>query len=321
MASTEGISDTPLRVSGLNKRYGATPVLLDVSLEVVPGAVHGLVGLNGSGKTTTLECILGMRPFDSGEIRVLGLRPSELYRSEGGVVSIFDSPSLHPQLTVRQALEHASLLCPRQVRSPAQVEDMLGISKYSHYRIRELSLGNRRRTSIAQALLGQPGFVILDEPFNGLDAGGVDDVLALIARLNREEGTAFLLSSHQLPYLEQVCTHLSILHRGHIAISDRVENLFNAQNTRLLVRCDDVVRACAIAEDIAGVEIEDASEPDLLTLQLTGASAGLINQKLVQKGILVSELMTERASLTSLFHQITARDAAAAAAEAARGAA
>lgn len=302
---TEAVTEAPLRVTGLNKRYGATPVLVDLGLTVEPGAVHGLVGLNGSGKTTTLECILGMRPFDSGEIRVLGLRPSELYRSEGGVVSIFDSPSLHPQLTVRQTLEHARLLCPRTRRTPAQVEELLGISKYSRYRIRELSLGNRRRTSIAQALLGQPGFVILDEPFNGLDAGGVDDVLALIARLNREEGTAFLLSSHQLPYLEQVCSHLSILHKGRIAVSDRVDKLFNAQSTRLLVHCDDVVRACAIVEDITGVQIEDTSEAGLLTLQLNGASPGLINQRLVQKGIMVSELVPERASLTSLFHQIT----------------
>ena len=305
MAMTEAVTEAPLRVTGLNKRYGATPVLMDLGLTVEPGAVHGLVGLNGSGKTTTLECILGMRPFDSGEIRVLGLRPSELYRSEGGVVSIFDSPSLHPQLTVRQTLEHARLLCPRTRRTPAQVEELLGISKYSRYRIRELSLGNRRRTSIAQALLGQPGFVILDEPFNGLDAGGVDDVLALIARLNREEGTAFLLSSHQLPYLEQVCSHLSILHKGRIAVSDRVDKLFNAQSTRLLVHCDDVVRACAIVEDFPGVQIEDTSEAGQLTLQLNGASPGLINQRLVQKGIMVSELVPERASLTSLFHQIT----------------
>ena len=315
------MTEAPLRVTGLNKRYGTTPVLMDLGLTVEPGAVHGLVGLNGSGKTTTLECILGMRPFDSGEIRVLGRRPNELYRTEGGVVSIFDSPSLHPQLTVRQVLDHARLLCPHPVRTPAQVEALLGISKYSRYRIRELSLGNRRRTSIAQALLGRPGFVILDEPFNGLDAGGVDDVLALIALLNREEGTAFLLSSHQLPYLEQVCSHLSILHKGRIAVSDRVDSLFNAQSTRLLVHCDDVVRACAIVQDIPGVQIEDTSEAGLLTLQLDGASPGLVNQRLVQKGILVSELVPERASLTSLFHQITARDPVAADSSAVRGAA
>lgn len=297
----------PLVVRELNKTYGQFEVLRQLNLEVLAGAVHGLVGLNGSGKTTTLECLLGMQSFNSGDVRVLGLAPADLHQSRGCIVSIFDSPSLHPQLTVRQALEHASLLCEERVRTPAQVEALLGISRYSNFRIRHLSLGNRRRASIAQALLGRPEFVILDEPFNGLDAGGVEDVLALISQLNREEGTAFLLSSHQLPYLEKICTHLSILHKGQIVVSDHVSKLFNAQHSRLLVSCDDIVRARAIVEAIPGVVVEN-SDADLLTLQLDDVSPALINQKLVHNHIMVHELVRERASLTSLFHDITSRD-------------
>ncbi len=302
------ISAPPLVVRGLTKKYGQLEVLRELNLDVLAGAVHGLVGLNGSGKTTTLECLLGMQSFNSGDVRVLGLTPAHLYRGSGRIVSIFDSPSLHPQLTVRQALEHASLLCEQRVRTPAQVEAMLGISRYSQFKIRHLSLGNRRRASIAQALLGRPEFVILDEPFNGLDASGVDDVLALISELNHREGTAFLLSSHQLPYLEKVCSHLSILHKGQIVVSDHVSKLFNSQQSRLLVYCDDVVRACAIVQDIPGVVIEDNSVSGLLTLQLDNVSPGLINQKLVQKNIMVHELLRERVSLTSLFHDITSGD-------------
>ena len=300
--------DVPLRVTQLSKRYGDFEVLKQLNLEVVPGAVHGLVGLNGSGKTTTLECLLGMQTFQSGEVRLLGLRPDSLHLSHGGIVSIFDSPSLHPHLTVRQVLEHARFLCDRMVRTPEEVEALLGISRYSNFHIRNLSLGNRRRASIAQALLGSPRFVILDEPFNGLDAGGVDDMLDLIGKLNREEGTAFLLSSHQLPYLEKVCSHLSILHKGQIVVSDKVEQLFSAQQSRLQVYCDDVVRACAIVQDMRGVTIEDNSATGILTLQLDNVAPALINQRLVEKGIMIDELVRERASLTSLFHDITTRD-------------
>lgn len=298
----------PLVVRELSKKYGQFEVLRQLNLEVLAGAVHGLVGLNGSGKTTTLECLLGMQAFNSGDVRVLGLPPAQLHRSRGRVVSIFDSPSLHPQLTVRQALEHACLLCEERARTPAQVEVLLGINRYSNFRIRHLSLGNRRRASIAQALLGRPEFVILDEPFNGLDAGGVEDVLALITQLNREEGTAFLLSSHQLPYLEKICSHLSILHKGQIVVSDHVDSLFNAQQSRLLVRCDDVVRARTIVQDIPGVTVADNQSGELLTLLLDNVSPALINQKLVQENILVEELVRERASLTSLFHDITSDD-------------
>ena len=300
--------DVPLRVTQLSKRFGDFEVLKQLNLEVTPGAVHGLVGLNGSGKTTTLECLLGMQAFQSGDVHLLGLRPDQLHRSHGGIVSIFDSPSLHPHLTVRQVLEHARLLCDHVVRTPEQVEALLGISRYTNFRIRNLSLGNRRRASIAQALLGSPRFVILDEPFNGLDAGGVDDMLALISKLNREEGTSFLLSSHQLPYLEKICTHLSILHKGQIVVSDRVEKLFSAQQSRLQVYCDDVVRACAIVQDMSGVTIEDNSATGILTLQLNNVAPSLVNQRLVEKGIMVDELVRERASLTSLFHDITTGD-------------
>lgn len=308
MSRAEIQSDVPLRVAQLSKRYGDFEVLKQLNLEVTPGAVHGLVGLNGSGKTTTLECLLGMQTFQSGEVRLLGFRPDQLHLSHGGIVSIFDSPSLHPHLTVRQVLEHARLLCEHSVRTPEEVEVLLGISRYSNFRIRNLSLGNRRRASIAQALLGSPRLLILDEPFNGLDAGGVEDMLALVAKLNREEGMTFLLSSHQLPYLEKICSHLSILHGGQIVVSDGVEQLFSTQQSRLRVYCDDVVRACAIVQDMRGVTIEDNSATGILTLQLDSVAPALVNQRLVEKGIMIDELVRERASLTTLFHDITTRD-------------
>ena len=104
---------------------------------------------------------------------------------------------------MRQNLEHASLLTAT-ARTPKQVEKLLGIEKFAKFKLRKLSLGNKRRASIAHALIGNPDLIILDEPFNGLDAGGVDDVLALIRQLNETDGTSFLLSSHQLPYLENI---------------------------------------------------------------------------------------------------------------------
>jgi ABC-type multidrug transport system ATPase subunit len=294
----------PLSVHALQKRYGRTPVLQDLALEVSAGAIHGLVGLNGSGKTTTLECILGMQAFDAGSIEVMGLSPHHLWQAAGAVVGIFDSPSLHPGLTVRQTLQHASLLCPKPVRSPEAVEELLGIGRYRHYRIRQLSLGNRRRASIAQALIGNPAFVILDEPFNGLDAGGVDDVLRLIVRLNQEFGTAFLLSSHQLAYLERICTHMAILHQGRIAVSGSVESLFGDDGSRLYLRCDRPEDAVALLQQMPGVRLLDGDSPRLV-IQLIDNNPSQVNQALVGAGIAVSELLLERPTLDSLFRQLT----------------
>jgi ABC-type multidrug transport system ATPase subunit len=308
MARDHAVTAGPaLSIAALDKRYGKTAVLNQLDLKVERGAIHGLVGLNGSGKTTTLECVLGMQSFQAGELQVLGRHPTRLWQGRGDVVGIFDTPSLHPALTVRQVLEHAQLLCGQPVRTPAEVEALLGISRYSRYKIRQLSLGNRRRASIAHALIGQPQFIVLDEPFNGLDAGGVDDVLALIKTLNHEHGTTFLLSSHQLAYLENVCTHLAILHQGQVALSNSVDALFNDRQTRLDVRCDQADRASALLADIHGVSDitrTGATEHALLGMTLTNVEAAAINSALVLAGISVSGLEIRRPNLTQLFHDI-----------------
>lgn len=303
-------SRAPLVVSQLKKKFGRFEVLKRLDLQVSAGAIHGLVGLNGSGKTTTLECILGMQQFDGGHISVLGHEPASLYRTRGDVVGIFDTPSLHPNITVRQVMEHARILCENPVRSPAEVEKLLGVDRFSDFKIRHLSLGNRRRASIAQALLGKPAFIVLDEPFSGLDAEGVEDVLALIKRLNDEEGTSFLLSSHQLPYLERICTHMAILHEGRIAVSDEVGRLLGRGKSKLYIRCDDPHRAKSkLAElpDVAFLNPDDERDANELVVEIEQMNSAEVNYHLVSNGVQVFELSNKRPSLASLFKETTNR--------------
>ena len=274
-----------------------------MSVEI--GAIHGLVGLNGSGKTTTLECILGLQPFANGDISLLGYAPNRLHEAGGRIVSIFDSPSLNPNLTVRQTLEHGALLCQRPVRKPAELETLLGIDRFSHFKIKTLSLGNKRRTSIAHALLGKPELILLDEPFNGLDAGGVDDVLALIKQLNKDEGTSFLLSSHQLPYLEQICSHLSILHEGKIIISDRIENLLSEHLPVALMQSDNANKAVAAIKAMAGVNYQKTDQDGYIHVELVDLDSAELNRNLIQQGVSVAELRINRASLSTLFRSVT----------------
>jgi ABC-type multidrug transport system ATPase subunit len=297
---------SPLTVIGLRKRYGGHEVLRGVDLQLAPGAIHGLVGLNGAGKTTTLQCILGLLPYDSGEVSVLGLAPADLYRSAGKVAVVFDEPCLHPHLTVGETLRHAAILTGSPTTELPALEKLLGIERYHAFKVRQLSLGNRRRTSIAQALVGNPSFILLDEPFNGLDAGGVDDVLELIARLNRERGIAFLLASHQLSYLEQVCSHLAILHQGRIAVSDSVETLLGGRHARLALSTGDPARAQALLEDLDGVTVCGRNQSELVC-ELIGTSAAAVNRALVTAGVDVFELRTQRNSLDALFREVTGR--------------
>ncbi len=298
-----------LSVVGLSKNYGSFVVLDDLNLHIEKGSIHGLVGLNGSGKTTTIECILGLQSFNSGSITALGHAPRQLHLSKGKLVAIFDSPSLHPNLTVRQTLQHALLLTESPARSPADVEELLGISRFKNFKIKNLSLGNKRRTSIAQALLGQPEFVVLDEPFNGLDAEGVDDVLALISTLNREHGTTFLLSSHQLPYLEQICSHIAILHKGKISHSDTINKLLGNTQTTLQISTPNIEAASKLLESRAGTKLLGVDADGYLNVSILDSDSASINSALVEKQIPVSELILKRASLARLFRQITSEDA------------
>lgn len=294
-----------LAVSGLTKRYGQHTVVDGLNLEVSRGAIHGLVGLNGSGKTTTLECILGLQRFDGGDIRVLGLVPDQLYRAAGRIVGIFDTPSLNPNLTVRQCLAQAELLCANPQRRPAEVEELLAISRFRNFRIKHLSLGNKRRASIAQALLGNPELIVLDEPFNGLDAGGVDDVLALIQELNQQHGTTFLLSSHQLPYLEQVCTHIAVLHSGRIPTSATVTQLLADSGTRILLRANNEDHARQVLTTVPGITIGARDAAGYLQLATDHVDSAQLNKTLVEQNVAVAELLVERPSLDSLFRDLT----------------
>ena len=299
-------SESPaLSVTGLYKKYDQFEVLKGLDLTLRPGAIHGLVGLNGSGKTTTLECILGLQDFDRGEIRVLGHGPDNLHSAQGRIVAIFDSPSLNPNLTVRQSLRQALLLCEGTTRKPAEVEAQLGITRFSNFKIRNLSLGNKRRASIAHALLADPEIILLDEPFNGLDAGGVDEVLALIKSLNQQRGTSFLLSSHQLPYLEDICSHVAILHDGQIAANDEKSRLLGSVQSTIRIQTDDNARAAEIIGQQAGLSLQANSNSDMLLVSSNQVGPADINRQLVEQGLAVSEIVAERASLDSLFRRIT----------------
>jgi ABC-2 type transport system ATP-binding protein len=300
----------PLLADNVTKRFGHEEVLRGVSLRIDRGSVHGLVGLNGAGKTTLLECSLGLQPFNEGLVALLGRAPRELYRTHGELAAVFDSPCIHPNLSVRDVLEFARRTCGRAARDPRDIEDLLGIARYSDVKVRKLSLGNRRRTAIAQALIARPSFVILDEPFNGLDAGGVEDVIALIRDLNRAEGTTFLLASHQLSYLEPICSHVAVLHEGRLAANGITSELLATRKTRIRLRTADDAHAASLLQGWSGVVVATPShdhDAQGLQLELGDVAPAAVNRALVQAGIDVDELVCERPSLERLFHEITGR--------------
>lgn len=297
----------------LHKHYGQHHVLQGIELAVADNSIHGLVGLNGAGKTTTLECILGLQPYDKGNIKVGGFPPQELNRARGKIAVVFDSPCLHPHLTVHQTLQYAGLVGGKQQMDIEEVQELLGITRYKNFKVKQLSLGNRRRTSIAQALINHPQFIILDEPFNGLDAGGVDDVLKLISRLNREQGTSFLLASHQLSYLEKICSHMAILHQGKICLNQDLASLLSRDHTSVAIYPQNLAQTKVVLSQIAGVSIvaSDKTEAEgYLECQLHNISSAQLNAELVGLGIAIDQFILRKPTLENVFYQTIESEAA-----------
>ena len=249
--------------------------------------------------------MLGMQNPDKGQISLLNKPASSIHETNGGVVGIFDTPSLHPNLTVRQSLEYAVLLCDKPTRKPSDVENLLGVEKFSNYKIKHLSLGNKRRASIAHALIGSPKLIVLDEPFNGLDAGGVDDVLALIKNLNSEENTSFILSSHQLPYLESICSHAAILHNGQISASGAIEQLISEEKLLVQLHIGNSTSAVQLIQSNPKLELQSIDEDGGIQLALTDMDSADLNSWLVNNNVPVKELVIRRSSLSKLFKKLT----------------
>ncbi len=301
--------DARLRLRGLTKRYGRIEALHGVDLTLPRGEIYGLVGLNGAGKTTTIECALGLSRFDGGEVSILGLPPREIHRTRGKIGAALDTPALHPHLSVRQELEHGWILCGREGRSPREVETLLGLEKLASRRTREISLGNRRRLSVALALLGHPELAVLDEPFSGLDAAGVEELIALMERLVREEGMSILCSSHQLDLVERTATRLGVIHEGRMLREGTLAEVLGGGAVRIRIEVDDAARASEVLRAMFP-GVDTARSPDgSLAVAAAGSRAAELNAELVRAGFAVSALGIERPSLASVFRRLTGIEA------------
>ena len=297
-----------LAIHNLHKRYGSHHVLKGLSLDIKPNSILGLVGLNGSGKTTTIECLLGLQRYQEGSIGVLGTSPSQLFQLRGRVAAVFDQPCLYPGLSVRQSSMLTKLVLPNESSEPVTLEDSLRLARYRNFKTKKRSFGNKRRTAILQALIGSPEFIVFDEPFIGLDAEGVEDVLHIIQQQNSDHGTTFLLASHQLPYLERICTHIAILHEGTIALQDNLGDLLASQSITVKVRSPQCSQIAEIANANQKIELTGQIEDDTVELCLEDMPSEELNGLLVQSGISVAELLIVRRSLNALFHSITKQE-------------
>jgi len=244
-----------LSAENLTKSFGHREAVADVSFELYAGEVFGFLGPNGAGKTTTIRMLVGLARPDRGRIRIRGLDLSrDFAQAMGHVGCIVESPDLYDYLTGRENLEHFARMLPDGAAGRIlELAKLVALEERLDDRVGTYSLGMRQRLGIAQALLGDPDLLVLDEPANGLDPAGIREIRRLVRLLARERGIAVFVSSHLLSEVEQMCDRVAIIHRGRTLASGPVRDLLDrASGGRLVFRVEPAAEAERVLAGLAG---------------------------------------------------------------------
>ncbi|SCL14358.1 ABC-2 type transport system ATP-binding protein [Micromonospora rhizosphaerae] len=300
-----------LETEGLRKTYrsrrrGVRHALDGFDMRVEAGQVHGFLGPNGSGKTTTLRTLLGLIRPDGGRMAILGQEvPEALPTVAGQVGAIVESPQFFPNFTARDTL---SLLAeagevPRQRID--EVLELVGLRDRAGERVKTYSLGMKQRLAVASALLKNPRLLILDEPANGLDPGGIREMRTLMRNL-AESGMTVVLSSHILGEIQLICDSVTIISLGRrVAFGPVGEVLAQHSTGGLRVRLEAVTDLPAAADTLIRAGIRVTGHADHLTLAGVDKPAA-VTRLLAEQGLYVSELAPVAVDLESVFLELTA---------------
>ncbi|MBE9859956.1 ATP-binding cassette domain-containing protein [Enterococcus faecium] len=205
-----------LKTKDLVKQIEGILVLDKVNMSISQGDIYGFIGNNGAGKTTFMRTITGLAKYNSGEIKLFGKSFPLNRHSLQKIGALIENPVFFPELTAYDNLKYFSLLINRNVENIDHILALMNLDKVGKKKVKNFSLGMKQRLGIAIALIPDPELIILDEPLNGLDPQGIQDIRNLILKLNQEHGITFLISSHILSELEQVATKYGIMHEGRL---------------------------------------------------------------------------------------------------------
>jgi len=279
---------------------GGVRAVNGVSISVGSGEVYGFLGPNGAGKSTTIRMLLGLIAPSSGEVRLFGedLRRSPSVLRRAG--SLVDGGAFYPFLTGRRNLE---VLARTQSGGAERIDallDQVGLADSAERRVKGYSTGMRQRLGVAAALLGDPDLVILDEPVNGLDAAGIQEMRMLIRSLAADHGKTVFLSSHLLHEVQQVCDRVAIISRGEVVREATIAELL-AHDEGLQLRAAPLELARAALEGRWAAE----PEADGLLVRATADEAPEVVRRLVGAGVDLFGLAPARRNLEEVFLSIT----------------
>lgn len=300
---------TVIETKALCKQYGPHTAVDHVELHVPQGCVYGFIGPNGAGKSTTMKMLLGLIHPTAGRVRLLGQELTEksrlpLLRQTG---SLIESPAGYLHLTAQENLEIVADLKDVPHKDIGRVLDIVHLTQDRNRRVGQYSLGMKQRLGIAMALLGSPKLLILDEPTNGLDPAGIQEMRALIRNMPAATGATVLISSHLLGEMEQMVEQVGIIDHGHILFEGPLTELQRHSRGNVTLRLLDPAKAAPILRANGLTAHSDSCVVTLPPLQ-DALLADLV-QKLAACGAGVVELTPRTKTLEEIFLSLTSEEA------------
>lgn len=300
---------TVIETKALCKQYGPHTAVDHVELHVPQGCVYGFIGPNGAGKSTTMKMLLGLIHPTAGRVRLLGQELTEksrlpLLRQTG---SLIESPAGYLHLTAQENLEIVADLKGVPHKDIGRVLDIVHLTQDRNRRVGQYSLGMKQRLGIAMALLGSPKLLILDEPTNGLDPAGIQEMRALIRNMPAATGATVLISSHLLGEMEQMVEQVGIIDHGHILFEGPLTELQRHSRGNVTLRLLDPAKAAPILRANGLTAHSDSCVVTLPPLR-DSLLADLV-QKLAVCGAGVVELAPRTKTLEEIFLSLTSEEA------------
>lgn len=299
-----------VRLENVTKIIGKKTIIDQISFEIYPGEVFGFLGPNGAGKTTTIRMLVGLIKPTSGKVEICGFDAGKQFvKAMQRLGSIVENPELYKYLSGRENLQIFARMLPGVDEERIQeVIDLVDLTARVDDQVRTYSLGMRQRLGIAQALLGRPDVLILDEPTNGLDPMGIKDLRTFIRKLVDETGLSVLVSSHILSEIELLADRVAIMSHGKIVKTGSVSDLVNSLSSGVDWRVSDSFRALAILNESPHVQAAELYDDHTIHTLMDESKTFILNEALLKAGIEVWTIERKVQTLEDLFISLTGGD-------------
>ena len=292
-----------LKTYNITKKYGEQLAVDNVNMTIKKVDIYGFIGQNGAGKTTLIRLITGLIHKSGGEIELLGANEeNELNKARTMVGSLIETPSFYTNMTARENLEVSRLV--RNIPGKKCIDEVLelvGLKDVEKKKVKNFSLGMRQRLGIANALMGNPKLLILDEPINGLDPMGIVEIRELLKKINKEKDMTILISSHILSELSELATTYGIISNGKLIEEITAKQLSEKCRQYIDLRVDDTARAVILLERELGISDYEVLEDSNIKVFSNLDNVGEINSLLSRSGIIVESISVKGENLEEYF--------------------